>query len=230
MPPAQKDPFSGENRAKIELQIELSNRAHHGVHLQHELFGLKRPQFPPQQCPSQLTNLRPFQRSPAVCRFFPSFLIKMHGKKAFSIENHRKKRKEPDPCCFPTSVTAVHLLSTRATHPHVMAECVCAHRPLPGLDPEALDPARPRSATHAPTSLSQVWFSFGRPRGRGIPLPPPDAPLAELLGCSFRFRFFVGIFVLTLSASRAAAAAASSRSLTGRCRGACPIFVCHAQS
>jgi hypothetical protein len=27
------------------------------------------------------------------CRGFPSFLVKLHGKKAFSIENHRKRGK-----------------------------------------------------------------------------------------------------------------------------------------
>jgi len=28
-----------------------------------------------------------------ACRFFPSFLIKMHGKKAFVIKDHRKRGK-----------------------------------------------------------------------------------------------------------------------------------------
>ena len=27
----------------------------------------------------------------------PSFLVKMHEKRLFNVENHRKKRKEPDP-------------------------------------------------------------------------------------------------------------------------------------
>ena len=32
-----------------------------------------------------------------LCRVFPSFIVRMHGKKEFSIENHRKRGKNRPP-------------------------------------------------------------------------------------------------------------------------------------
>jgi hypothetical protein len=45
----------------------------------------------------EIRPLRPEEVIPpsGVCRFFPSFLVKMHGKKAFFYGKSQKKREKP---------------------------------------------------------------------------------------------------------------------------------------